>query len=243
MARAGVAGARAFYAELGTSVFELLWLAGAGEARRQRAIADHVVLDEAGLDVAGPIVLAASHTGHWELAAFATARFFAARGRTFTVVAKPIAVGAFHVFCNRLREAAGVRVVPPAGALEATQAALASGGVVAMLIDQVPDRERHAERGSFLGAPALLDRAPFALAARAKATVLVVASRREGARQVASVLAELEARTPAAAAREAAGVLERFVRAHPTSWLWLHRRWREPRPLASAPAATRSLAS
>lgn len=240
MARAGIAApaahARAMYASLGRGVFELLWLSGASDARRAAAIATHVALDAAALDeglARGPVVLAASHTGNWELAAAAAARLLAERGRRLVVVAKPFSSSGFDAFCTRLRARLGIDVVRPAGALVALQAALASGACVAMPIDQVPDRDAHALACGFLGAPALVDRAPAVLARRARATMLVVAASRSAVGHrvevVASIAAPRSRAEVSAAATRATAALEAFVRRSPACWMWLHRRWRAPR--------------
>lgn len=241
MRRAGVADpsacARGMYRQLGQGLLELFWLAGSAQPARDAVVElDHEaahILDRA--LVRGPVLLAASHTGNWELAAFAAARWLRPRGRSLVVVVKALHVGVFHAFCTRLRESFGMRLVSPRGALAETRKALRAGDVVVMPIDQVPDRERHGHRIDFLGAPALADRAPAALAMTEGATMLVVAAERADGRQRIRVLAEITPppRTDRAgfverATEEASAALEGFVRQSPESWLWLHRRWRAP---------------
>ena len=244
------AQARAMYAGLGAGLLELLWLAGARPARRAGVLREHVVLD-ADLDQAlrtacarGPVVLAASHTANWELVAYGAAQTLASRGARLAVVAKPLSVGVFHVFCTNLRTACGLVQLAPEGALGAARRRLAAGDVIAMPIDQVPDRAQHGLSVSFLGAGALADRAPAALARSVGATLLVVGATRDGPTQRAHLLAELpssprvrgqargSSRAPATwiaeATRDSTGALEAFVRLHPSAWLWLHRRWRAP---------------
>ncbi len=236
--------AASMYRGLGAGVFELLWLAGVRAEKRRAAIREHVVMDD-DLAVAlheackrGPVVLAASHTANWELAAFGAARTLAGQGRQLAVVVKPQSVGAFHAFCTDLRQMCGLVLIAPEGAVGAAKKHLAAGGVIAMPIDQVPDRARHGVAVPFLGAQALADRAPAALARATGATLLVVAASREGRQQRLHLLAELppHARGESTAnawitnaTREATRVLDRFVNAEPASWLWLHRRWRAPR--------------
>ncbi len=113
------------------------------------------------------------------------------------------------------------------------------------MIDQVPARSAHGDLASFLGAPALTDRSPAVLAKRARAHVLVIFASREahargrGQRVVATLALELlpdvvrraSARDLMARATEA---LEAHVRQHPSSWLWLHRRWK-PAPDGTNP--------
>jgi lauroyl/myristoyl acyltransferase len=243
MRRAGVGApaphVRALFCGLGQGALELLWLAGASRQRGEEALARHVRLDMGALDgalAAGPVVLAATHTGSWELAAYAAARALAARKRRLVVVAKPVSSPAFHGFMMRLRVRFGLSVVAPAGALRAARRALSRGDVVAMPIDQVPDRARHGERLPFLGEHAWVDRGPATLAARAGAALVVTAAERRGARQVVRVLAVIH--PPAAgesaqawigeATRKATAALEAFVEDEPGAWLWLHRRWRAP---------------
>ena len=236
--------ASSMYRGLGTGVFELLWLSGVSPGRRAAAIRDHVELDEdfaVALHEAcerGPVVLAASHTANWELAAFGVAASLAEQGRRLAVVVKPQSVGAFHEFCTRLRRACGLVLIAPQGAFSAARRSLAAGDVIAMPIDQVPDRKRHGVSVPFLGAQALADRAPAALARATGATLLVVAVSRAGRAQRLHLLADLppHARGESTAnawitnaTREATRALDGFVNAEPASWLWLHRRWRAPR--------------
>lgn len=257
MVRAGIeaprATARAMYASLGRAALEVLWLAGASRAQRASAVEAAARFDDALVDAIdaalarGPLVLAVSHTDNWELAAGAAARLFARRGRAFAIVAKRLSAGAFDAFCTHLRARLGVGRIAPDGALRAAAASLASGGVVAMPIDQVPDRARHGVRLPFLGAPALVDRAPATLARRCGATLLVVGARRDGAVQRLSLLAAPSiacASGPTRDAvrrvtREATAALDAFVRREPSAWLWLHRRWNEPRAAACPARASR----
>ncbi|MBS2015746.1 MAG: lysophospholipid acyltransferase family protein [Deltaproteobacteria bacterium] len=229
--------ARRAYAGLGAGVFELLWLAGASRSRRDRIVEQHVTLEpelEATIEAAlakGPVVFAASHTGNWELAAHAAARLVGRHGRGLMVVAKPMALAGFDAFCRRLREGLGISLASPKGAVTTTAAALARGDAVAMMIDQVPDHPRHGVWAPFLGRPALCDRAPAAIARRAGATFIVVAAKRRGRRHVVTLLEAHDARerNVVELTRSATAALDRFVRAEPPEWLWLHRRWKEPR--------------
>jgi KDO2-lipid IV(A) lauroyltransferase len=233
--------ARAMYASLGTGLLELLWLAGASAARRRRVLREEVILDPA-LDLAfhdacarGPVVLAASHTANWELVAYGAAHVLAARGVRLAVVAKPLAVTAFDAFCTELRTAAGLVLIAPAGALGRAREHLAAGGVVAVPIDQVPERARHGTRVTFLGVSALADRAPAALARAAGATLLVVGATRDGRRQRVHLLEALTAPPKGVdrgwtvrATVRATEALDSFVCGAPATWMWLHRRWRAP---------------
>lgn len=261
MREAGVASpsrtAAAMYRALGTSLVDLLFVAGANHDARARTVASAVIDPRtvAELDAAlarGPVVLFASHTGNWELAAAAAARLLEARGRRLAVIAKAMSARGVDGFLARLRHALGIDVVAPAGAFAAARRALRAGNVVVMPIDQVPDRTEHALSASFLERMAFVDRAPATVAWRAGATVLVVAAEptASGYR-----VTHLDTIAPAhgtsarawidATTLRATAALDRFVREHPAAWLWLHRRWKAPRvtSLSRRPRRGSSLAS
>jgi Kdo2-lipid IVA lauroyltransferase/acyltransferase len=233
---AGVADApgraRAMYRALGTSAVEFLWLAARG-----REALEHVRIDAASrerwtatLARGRGVVVAASHTGNWDLAACAIAREV-----PLLVVTKRLSVGSIDAFWQSTRARLGVRLAPARGAMARARTMLAGRGAVAMMLDQVPASARHGVKGEVLGAAAWIDRAPAALAARAGAPLVVAAARRgPDGEHVLHLLAVFE--PPARPAREwiddatrgASRALEAFVREHPDQWLWLHRRWRDP---------------
>lgn len=229
------ATARAMYRSLGVSAVELV---GLGTRRGNEVVSARVRIDEASrasLEAARArgrgVVLAATHTGNWDLAACAIARTM-----PLLVVTKRLRVRALDAFWQRTRRAYGVRLAGASGALDRARRTLARGGAVAMMIDQVPLRRRHAIDVEFLGQPAHADKGPAALAARSGAPMLVAAARRDAATGLheLSVLCVLEPPERAGAAwiedatRRATAALDAFVRAHPSEWLWLHRRWRAP---------------
>lgn len=208
------ASAVAMYRSLGIGALELLWLAGASQARRDAVLDRFVEVDAIPPDTG---ILGASHTGNWELAAAAVART-----RRLYVVAKPFSNAGFDAFVARLRAKLGVRTLDPRGAARAVTKALRSGALVVMPIDQVPERSAHAVTATFLGERAYVDRAPFVLARRASTKVLVCAAHRDGDRHRVRALAT------STDAKDATAALDRFVRTHPDAWMWLHRRWRAP---------------
>ncbi|MEO8796907.1 MAG: lysophospholipid acyltransferase family protein [Polyangiaceae bacterium] len=234
MRRAGVErparAASAMYRALGTSVLEFVSL-----ARRSSTL--HAALDDesrAKLDSARRlgrgIVFAASHTGNWELAAYAIAREM-----PLLVVVKRLSVGFVDRFTKGTRDRRGLQLCEGRGALEHALAQLAEGGAVAMMIDQVPDRRSHAYPVPFLGQDAFVDRAPAALAARTGAPLVVSAARRTAngtqSLRVLDVIIPPEGADLAWTRRttaRATKALEAFVVENPSEWLWMHRRWRAP---------------
>jgi KDO2-lipid IV(A) lauroyltransferase len=186
----------------------------------------------------GPgIVVAAAHLGNWEHAAAAAARWASEQNRPFAVIAKPLSSPFFQRWLTTRRAALGVATLPPAGAFLAARDLLAKGGVVALLIDQVPDGRAGAPQIPFLGRDAYADLFPAMLAARTGARLVQVAVLEQNSGDERLVL--LDATGPGTTDRAALlartarlfSHLEAFIRREPTSWLWLHRRWRAPKGL------------
>ena len=244
IARPAVA-ARAMYASLGVSALEFLWMA----LRGRRAL-EGVRFDEASRarwdEARGRgrgVVVAASHTGNWDMAACAVARDV-----ELLVVTKHLTVRWLDRFWQSTRARLGVRLSDADGAIARSRAVLRRGGVVAMMIDQVPLSPRHASPVAFLGQTAATDRAPAALAASARVPLVVAAFRREArGDQVLHILDVLEAPARPSrawvldATRTATRSLDAFVRSYPSQWLWLHRRWKPMlRATSPCPPPTRS---
>ncbi|HTB72909.1 MAG TPA: lysophospholipid acyltransferase family protein, partial [Polyangiaceae bacterium] len=220
-------------------------------ARGRPDLAPHVAIDPAS---AGPwraaleggrgVVIAASHTGNWDLAACAIARDV-----ELLVVTKHLRAPSIDRFWQSTRARQGVTLTGAQGAMARARETLRRGGAVAMMIDQAPASRRHAVGVEFLGQAALAERAPAALAAVARAPLVVAAARRSASGQhVLHVLQVIEPRGQersgvwiARATLSAARALDAFVRAYPSQWLWLHRRWKQPDAGAGeAVAAARS---
>ncbi|MGH7270172.1 MAG: lysophospholipid acyltransferase family protein, partial [Polyangiaceae bacterium] len=182
------------------------------------------------------VVIAGSHTGNWDLAACATAKSV-----ELCVVTKRLSVRSLDRFWQSTRARQGIKLVDPRGALSIGRVALARGAAVVMMIDQVPASPRHALGVTFLGQRAMADRGPAALAAVRRAPLVVAASRRDA--RGGHLLYVLDVLVPPArptrrwiddATRASTRALDAFVRAHPSQWLWLHRRWKAVDPQGSA---------
>jgi KDO2-lipid IV(A) lauroyltransferase len=226
------------YGSLGAGLFELLWLAG----RPPEALAARFTMDPAcgdallrGVARGRGVVVATAHTGNWDLTACAAAQWIEreAGGARLHVVTKRLSWRALDRYWQRLRAERGVVLADALGAAAYVRDALSAGDFTAMLIDQVPERGSGVSVAPFLGAPALHDLGPALLAARARVPLLLVLGHREpDGRHRLELAAEIdpEALRGKGAIERAtatmASALEAFVRAHPTQWLWLHRRWK-----------------
>lgn len=152
MERAGVPApaetARGMYASLGTSFLEALWLTGA-----RRELGSVAAFDAAARRVlaevrTGGVVLAASHTGNWEISSCAVAQI-----APLLVVTKHLSVGWIDAFWQAARGRYGVSVIGAGvgggagvrggvgggvgvgGAFETARKHVHARGMVAMMID------------------------------------------------------------------------------------------------------------
>lgn len=240
MERAGIEEPRRtaslMYRSLGTGLMELLWMAVHPKAIPASPLVIPKASEEAfsrALALGRGVVVATAHTGNWDLAACAVAAWLGSRSVGFSVVTKRLSWRALDRIWQGLRRARGVGLINTEGATAAVLAALRRREVVAMMIDQVPERRRGVAIFPFLGADARHDLAPLMLAARAGAPVVVAFAARVGPGEhvveVVDVIAPTELATKEEVARammRVAGALECFVREHPGQWLWMHRRWK-----------------
>lgn len=186
--------------------------------------AAHAVLKDA---QKRPYVIAFGHTGNWEAMAYACSVRM-----SLVALAKRLSIGVFDRMIASIRRRHGLGVERTASGLLRH---LARGVSVAVPIDQVPKASHHGQRESFLGAEASVDRTAALLAAKARCPIVLVTCARDGKVHFVDIAQVHEA--PAHPSRgwvrattsELNQALETFVRAHPSQWLWLHRRWRGPR--------------
>lgn len=236
MARAGVASGRAseMYQRLGRGVFELLWLSLPGRRRLDGVVEIDPELSSLLKEGRG-FVVATAHTGNWDLTACAAARMLQARDRRLLVVTKHFSHGWLDRLWQGLRRKYGVELVSAGGVWGRARHELPRGNVVAMMIDQAPERFKGSARGSFFGRPCALDLAPSLLAGRLKVPLVAVfAARDTSGRQVLRLAGRASPPNPGEPLRAWAEAttqqlndwLEAQVRAEPADWLWMHRRWK-----------------
>jgi KDO2-lipid IV(A) lauroyltransferase len=177
------------------------------------------------------VLVATAHFGGWELLGTALAR----QGLPLHAVVRPLR-GALNEQLVRARVESGLRLIAARGAIRGMIRALAEGGVVCMLIDQVMPLHRGVFV-PFFGRPASTSPGLSAAARRTGAPVLVAVSIRdrdalrvhlEGpfpVRHSDDIDADIRAHTA-----EITAAIERLIRQHPEQWLWLHRRWKVQPP-------------
>jgi KDO2-lipid IV(A) lauroyltransferase len=183
----------------------------------------------------GPTIFFSAHIGNWEVFA-PIARAYGVSVPAFYRAAGNARVDAL---INEIRgRASGAGVVNFAkGAPGARRAAmhLARGGMMAMLVDQ---KLNDGIEARFFGQPAMTAPAPAAFALRYRCQLVPAHCERLAPARLRMVI-EPPLALPDTGNRSADiaaltqcinDTLERWIRARPDAWLWLHRRW--PKGLA-----------
>jgi KDO2-lipid IV(A) lauroyltransferase len=174
------------------------------------------------------VVVASAHLGSWELLAAACAR----RGIPMNLVTRSLK-GRANAALQRARSRSGIVEIAPRGALKLGSAALRRGEVVVNLVDQnmLPGRGVFVR---FFREWACTTPATSLMAMRTGAPVLVaVAVNLPDGRTRLCVEGPFDIPSQGGVAERArahtqqlAAVVERYIRAEPTQWFWLHRRWK-----------------
>jgi KDO2-lipid IV(A) lauroyltransferase len=187
------------------------------------------------------VIACTAHFGNFEVLAAA----HTLRGTPVTMISRQMGKSGANDLWRALRRRSGVEdlVVKKGSTLAAAVRAIKSGRFLGYVIDQNQPL-RHAIFPTFFGVPAATAPTPAVLAMRSGAAVIFVLSYPLGDgrhrvvfegpldppqtgdrdRDVLTFMQDLNDR------------LERYVRAHPEQWYWLHRRWKT-RPAPAAPAA------
>ncbi len=178
----------------------------------------------------GPAILFSAHMANWEILPAAAAGI----GMDLGLFYRAAGHSGIDALINRLRQDAVPRPLRlfPKGTKGARQAVqhLARGGFLGVLIDQ---KMNDGVAARLFGHPAMSPSAAAALALRLRCPLLPVRIRRLGpARLVVMCEAPLPLPDTGDRAADVLAVtqamndrLERWVRADPEAWLWLHRRF------------------
>lgn len=181
-----------------------------------------------------PLLLVSAHFGNFELAGFGLGIL----GFPTYAVARTLDNPLVNDFVNRFRGTTGQHIVPKKGGYEQILAVLARGGVISFLADQYAGT-----KGcwvEFFGRPASAHKAIALLSLEHEAPMVVGYARRTGAllHLEFGVQRTIDPRDGGAAVdgvRELTqwytDALEEMVRAAPEQYWWIHRRWKDTRPL------------
>lgn len=212
--------ARAAYAQLGRSLFELLL------SPPEMRFEGWELVEQARARGHG-VVVAIAHYGNFELLARASGQ----RGVAVTLIGRRLR-GAFNRWLVRRR---GIRVLPDRGSSAGAVAALRRGEVLAIAVDQ----NMRPSRGvfvDFFGVPASTTPAAAVYALRAGAPLIAAFSvRGADGSHTAHVRGPFETAQRGHKAvldltQQLTRAVEEAVRAHPDHWFWVHRRWKTRPP-------------
>jgi KDO2-lipid IV(A) lauroyltransferase len=183
------------------------------------------------------------HFGYWEIFALG----HPLRSEPVSLLARPLDNPYLHRMLEDLRTSTGNSVIYRQGAVRRMLRDLSAGRGVAVLIDQ----HLHSADALYVGffrRPAATTSALAALALRTGAPVIPVFSLPlPGGRY--RFIYERPVDPPRTGTPDAVreftqrctDVLEMYVRRYPELWLWMHRRWRNDDPAASAPQLQESV--
>lgn len=192
------------------------------------------------LDRERPGFILSAHLGNWEW----MATVIASLGFKVAEIVRPLDAPALNTYVNRIRTSRGVRTIDKTGGGQEMLRLLKEGWVVGVLGDQSP--RESAVPVTFFGRPCWATVAPAMVALRQKMPIVVVTMTRDKTGRYTlriSPPVPLE-RTGdfradvVAITQRCQDILEQHVRADPSQWLWLHRRWK-PRPKLEAEWASR----
>ena len=178
----------------------------------------------------GPVLLVSAHTGNWEILPAVGAALGLRMGMFYRAAANELV----NEIIVDLRNRAAKGMMPqfPKGAVGARAAFgfLREGGVLGLLVDQ---KMNDGIAVRFFGHPAMTAPAAAAYALRFDCPVLPVHVERLGPARLRIICDKPILPQPtgdrhadvAALTQQMTACVERWVRARPEQWLWLHRRW------------------
>lgn len=230
--------AQGVFRHFGRKLMELLRFAGLSRDEMLAAVefvgVEHV---EAAQAKGCGILFITGHFGFWELHAVAHALRFP----PIAVVARALDNPDLDALLERVRTRTGNVVIDRKGGLRRILRALSANQGVAILIDQ-HILTTDAVKVDFLGRPAATTSAVATFALKTGAPIVpVFALPLNDGRYRLIYERPIEMPDPDApdAVREltqrCTRMLERYVRAHPELWLWMHRRWRDDVPTSERP--------
>ncbi len=183
-------------------------------------------------------VCVTAHLGNWELLGHAVS----VRGYPLHSVAAPLINPAVEPYFARTRQVSGQVIIPQAGAIRRLLRILKDDGKIGLLLDQNTKLTDGGRFVDFFGLPAPMSEAGASLAIQTQSEILFgfCIPNRSGRYHVHTA-PSIDPRAPEWAARPKAeqisGItqqiahhIEQAIRAHPTAWCWMYKRWKHYPP-------------
>jgi len=174
------------------------------------------------------ILFITGHCGNWELMAIV----FGFKINNSSVVARAQNNPYMNRIIEKVRAKYGNRIIYKKDALKGILSLLKKNGCVGILIDQavIPDEGYVID---FLGRGAWTTKMPALIARKTNAAVLPVFIHRTNGGHRIKIYPEVELSKNGDMENAVLGdtknfshFIEEYIRAHPSEWLWIHRRWK-----------------
>lgn len=226
--------ARRSFGELGRTLLEMVRIR-AFDARRHEYVeweAGSRAAMDAALARGKGVVFVTGHCGNWEL----LARYVALEGYAAAVVGKETSDPNTTRLLESFRTSGNLRVIwrGAPGAAKDLLRTLKTNAILGLLIDQ--DTKVQSVWVPFFGKLAKTPRAAADLALRTGAAAMLGFCTRIGPLKYRITMKELavpetrEEKDVLALTSELTQGIENHIRANPTQWVWMHRRWKSPPP-------------
>jgi KDO2-lipid IV(A) lauroyltransferase len=224
------------YINLGQTLAETFWGFGASaEQLAQRVAIEYPEVIERYIAAKVPVVVLTAHVCNWEWLLPGTAAQF---GIPIDAVYKPLRVASLDKFIRDTRSRFGGKPIPIQSFLFELMRRAGEARAYAMVADQTPPRNMDKYWTRFLNQDTAFFTGADKIARFLDAPVIYIAMRRvsKGHYSVrVHVLVE-----PPYDYDDDLQVVERYarrleleIRANPADWLWVHNKWKYPRPAAS----------
>lgn len=228
---------RQSFVNLGQTLAETFWGYGASaDALTKRVAIENVDLIERFVREGRPVVLLTAHVCNWEwLLPAAGARF----GIPIDAVYKPLRVASLDAFIRETRSRFGGKPIPIQSFVFELMRRADQPRAYAMVADQTPPRNMDKHWTRFLNQDTAFFTGADRIAKFLDAPVVYVAMRRTSKGHYSVRLHVLV--EPPYEVSEELDVVERYarrleaeIRSNPADWLWVHNKWKYPRPAATS---------
>jgi KDO2-lipid IV(A) lauroyltransferase len=230
------------YVNLGETLAETFWGFGAtAEQLAKRVAIENPEVIERYIAAKIPVVVLTAHVCNWEWLLPGTGAQF---GIPIDAVYKPLRVASLDAFIRDTRSRFGGKPIPIQSFLFELMRRAGEARAYAMVADQTPPRNMDKYWTRFLNQDTAFFTGADKIARFLDAPVIYIAMRRvkKGYYSVrVHVLVE-----PPYGYDDDLQVVERYarrleleVRANPADWLWVHNKWKYPKPVAATPEPAR----
>lgn len=230
------------YVNLGQTLAETFWGFGAtAEALAARVAIENPDLIERLVAARTPVVVLAAHVCNWEWLLPGTGAQF---GIPIDAVYKPLRVASLDAFVRETRSRFGGKPIPIQSFLFELMRRAGEARAYAMVADQTPPRNMDKYWTRFLNQDTAFFTGADKVARFLDAPVLYIAMRRVrkghySVRLHTLVEPPYEYGVDLQVVERYARQLEAEIRASPADWLWVHNKWKYPKPAESAAAPGR----